>query len=170
MTRTTKHHLTMLALISALSLSSSILVACGDDAGSSTTAPQATPATTTETEYVVPGGAALSERQREMVIMVESYIAAWQATDGDGVASFMTTDGYIQYRDENTIYSVSDGTLQERVTNGPYGTLRTIAPMTVYDDWIVLSGTIDSMSLNWLSVVRFTSNGDVKIMSETIFI
>jgi hypothetical protein len=117
-----------------------------------------------------PGGAALSERQREMVSMVEAYGAAWQATDGDGVASFMTTDGYIEYRHDNTIYRVSDGTLQERVTNGPYDTLQTVAPMTVYDNWIVLSGRIDSMSLNWLSVVRFTSSGDVKIMSETIFL
>lgn len=171
MTRTTKHRLTMIVLLSSLSLSSSFLVVCGDDSdSSSTTASQATAATTTEPEYIVPGGAALSERQREMVSMVEPYIAAWQATDGDGVASFMTTDGYIQYPEDNSIYRVSDGTLQERVTNGPYDTLHTVAPMTVYDNWIVLSGRIDSMSLDWLSVVRFTSSGDLKIMSETIFI
>ena len=161
----------MIALLGSLSLSSSFLVACGDDSdsSSSTTASQAAAATTTEPEYIVPGGAALNERQREMVSMIESYLAAWQATDGDGVASFMTTDGYIQYPEDNTIFRVSDETLQERVTNGPYDTLHTVAPMTVYDNWIVLSGRIDSIGLNWLSVVRFTSGGDVKIMSETIF-
>jgi hypothetical protein len=123
-----------------------------------------------EPEYIVPGGAALSERQRDMVSMVEEYLAAWQATDGEGVASFMTAYGYIEYPHDDTIYRVSDGTLQERVTNGPYDTLQTVAPMTVYDNWIVASGRIDSMSLNWLSVVRFTPSGDVKIMSETIFL
>lgn len=102
--------------------------------------------------------------------MIEPYIAAWQATDGNGVASFMTADGYIQYRHDDAIYRVSDGTLQERVTNGPYDTLHTLAPMTVYEDWVVLSGRIDSMSLNWLSVVQFTPSGDVRIMSETIFL
>jgi hypothetical protein len=170
MTRTTKHRLTMIALISSLLLSSSFLVACGDDSDSSTTASQPTAATTVEPEYVVPGGAALSERQQDMVSMVEAYGAAWQATDGDGVASFMTADGYIEYPHDDTVFRVSDGTLQERVTNGPYDTLQTVAPMTVYDNWIVLSGRIDSMSLNWLSVVRFTPSGDVKTMSDTIFL
>lgn len=120
-------------------------------------------------QYVVPGGAALTERQREMVSMVEEYAAAWRATDGEGVASFMTAGGYVQYPEDNMIYRVSDGTLQARVTNGPYSTIHALAPMTVYDDRIVLSGRIDSMSLNWLSVVRFTAGGDVRIMSETIF-
>jgi hypothetical protein len=112
----------MIALLSSLSLSSSFFVACGDDSDSSTTASQATAATTMEPEYIVPGGAGLSERQREMVSMVEAYVAAWQATDGHGVASFMTADGYIEYRHDNTIYRVSDGTLQERVANRPYDT------------------------------------------------
>ena len=170
MARTTKLRLSTVALLSSLSLSVSFLVACADDSDSSSTASQVTAATTVDPEYVVPGGAALNERQREMVSMVESYVAAWQDTDGDGVASFMTAAGYIEYRHNNTIYRVSDGTLQGRVTNGPYDTLQTVAPMTVYDNWIVLSGRIDSMSLNWLSVVQFTSSGDVKIMSETIFL
>jgi hypothetical protein len=117
---------------------------------------------------VVPGGTALTERQREMVTMVEQYVAAWHATDGEGVASLMTADGYIQYPEDDTIYRVSDKTLQARVTDGPYSTLHALEPMTVYDNWVVLSGRIDSFSLNWLSVVRFTSSGEVRIISETI--
>jgi hypothetical protein len=168
MKRTTKHRPMLIGLISSLSLAAAFLVACGDDSDSSTTPSSATVATTAP-QYVVPGGAALTERQRVMVSVVERYVAAWQATDGEGVASFMTADGYIQYPEDNMTYLVSDGTLQTRVTNGPYSTLHALAPMTVYDNWIVLSGRIDSLTMNWLSVVRFTSSGDVRIISESIF-
>lgn len=134
------------------------LIGRGGEAGSETGA------------YVVPGTDTLTERQAEMMSIVDHYLAAWQDTDGEGVASFMTDDGFIEYWEEGWVFSVADGSLQNRVTNGPYSTLRTVDPMLVYVDRIVLSGRIESMNLTWLSVVRFTRAGDVRIVSETIYL
>ncbi|MCP3855180.1 MAG: hypothetical protein GY745_10105 [Actinomycetia bacterium] len=80
----------------------------------------------------------------------------------------MTDDGFIEYWEQGWVFSVADRSLQDRVTNGLYDTLRTFDPMLVYVDRIVLSGRIESLSLTWLSVVRFTRTGDVRIVSETI--
>jgi hypothetical protein len=120
--------------------------------------------------YVTPGTDTLTERQVEMMSIVDQYLTAWQSTDGDGVASFMTDDGFIEYREQGWVFSVADRSLQDRIANGPYDTLRTVDPKLVYVDRIVLSGRIESLDLTWLSVVHFTSSGNVKIVSETIYL
>ena len=120
--------------------------------------------------YVAPGMDTLTERQTEMMSIVDQYLAAWQKTDGDGAASYMTDDGFIEYWEQGWVFSVADRSLQDRITNGPYDTFRTFDPMLVYVDRIVLSGRIESLNLTWLSVVRFTTSGDVRIVSETIYL
>lgn len=119
---------------------------------------------------VSPGAEELTDRQSEMVDVVEGYVQAWAATDGDAVASFMTDDGVVVYPEQGWTFSVTDRSLQDRVTNGPYATLHTLDPKLVYENRIVLAGRIDSMDLPWLSVVAFTETGDVEIVSETIFL
>jgi hypothetical protein len=114
-------------------------------------------------------GAEITERQRDMLDFTDEYVAAWGDTDGDAVASFMTPDGYIEYPEDDAAFFVSDGTLQQRVSNGPYETLHAHAPRLVYGDRVVLMGRIDALSLDWLSVIRFTTSGDPLIVSETIF-
>jgi hypothetical protein len=114
------------------------------------------------------GGDGLTNRQDQMVEVVQDYISGWQATDGDLVASFVTDDGFVEYPAQGWLFNAADGTLQDHITNGPYETLRTLDPMLVHDDRIVLTGVIDSMSVNWISVVRFTTAGDLAIISETL--
>jgi hypothetical protein len=121
-------------------------------------------------DVVTASGTDITERQRDMLDITDHYLAAWSDTDGDAVASFMAPDGYIEYPERDEVYFVSDGTLQQRVSNGPYTTLHAHAPRLVYDDRIVLMGEIDALSLNWLSVIRFTTSGDPLIASETIFL
>ena len=170
MGRTTKHRPMTIALIGSLSLAAAFLVACGDDSDSSTTASQATLATTIAPHYVVPGGAPLTERQREMVTVTEKFIAAWQANDGEGVASLMTAGGEVVMPGENLTLLVSDGTLQQRVESiAAYSTLHALDPMLVHQDWIAVAGRIDSISVDWLIVLEFTSTGEVKIVSMTDF-
>ena len=82
----------------------------------------------------------------------------------------MTPDAYIEYPERDEIFLVSDGTLQDRVSNGPYATLHARAPAVVYDDRIVLMGRIDSLDLDWLSVIRFTTTDPPLIVSEALFL
>lgn len=118
-----------------------------------------------ETEVV--SATELTDRQQEMVEIVPQYIGAWQDTDGDAAASFMTDSGVVRYTPQGSNYHVSDDTLQLHISNGPYDGLRTVDPMLVYENRIVLTGTIDD-NLTWLSIVEFTESGDVEIVSETI--
>lgn len=120
--------------------------------------------------HVTPGASVLTERQLEMVDVVEQYLDGWRATDGDRVAAFMTENAYVEYPEEGVRVEVADGSLQHRISTGPYGTLENLDPMVVYEDRIVLTGRIDELSIPWLSVVRFTVVGDVKIVSETIYL
>lgn len=121
-------------------------------------------------DAVTVNGTEITDRQRDMLDIVDEYVAAWSATDGDAVASFMSPDAYVEYPERNEVFLVSDGTLQERVANGPYATLQAHAPALVYGDRVVLMGRIDALDLDWLSVIRFTASDPPLIVSETLFL
>ena len=123
-----------------------------------------------DSDYVVAGAGQLTDRQTLMVEVVEQYGDAWRATDGERVASFMTEDAYVEYPEEGWRFEVADGSVQDRVMNGPYASLEEFSPMMVFDDRIVLTGRVGSVSVRWLSVLHFTSTGDVKIISETLYL
>ncbi len=129
------------------------------------------PATTEPQAYVVPGGEALTDRQAEMVALLNDYLAAFQANDGEKAASFMTPEGYLEYPEmDGAVLRVSDGTFQAYVsTQAAYSTLVPFAPVTVSGDRIIVSGVADP-SIHWLSVIRFTPDGPVKIISESVYL
>lgn len=120
--------------------------------------------------YASPGTDKLTDRQTEMLDIAEDYAAGWTAKDGNAVALFMTDAGVVVYPEEGWTFSVTDGSLQDRVTNGPYSTSRTLDPMLIYGDRIVLTGRIDALDLAWLSILKFTRTGEVKIISETLYL
>lgn len=120
-------------------------------------------------EYVTPGGGQLTDRQALMLDVVEQYGDAWHSTDGEGVASFMTQDASVEYPEEEMRFEVADGSLQTRVANGPYASMDEYEPMMVFDDRVVLTGQVEP-SIRWLSILRFTTTGEVKVVSETIYL
>jgi hypothetical protein len=122
-------------------------------------------------EFVAPGldTEQLSTRQQEMLEVLQDYVGAWQAKDGEAAATFMTDDAVFFYYEQDDVYAVGDGTLQARITGGPYNTMRTFEPVMVYDDRVVLTGTVDAVNVRWLSVINFTQSGDVRIETETVF-
>lgn len=104
-----------------------------------------------------------------MLEVLQQYVEAWQATDGEAAASFMTDDAVFVYYEQDDVYAVSDGSLQARISGGPYTSMRTFEPVMVYDDRIVLTGTVDAVNVRWLSVINFAQSGDVGIETETVF-
>jgi hypothetical protein len=98
------------------------------------------------------------------------YLAAWSATDGERVEPLMIDTGYVEYLEQGWRFDVADGSLQQRISNGPYDSMELFSPMMVYEDRIVVTGSVHAVNVRWLSVIRFTSAGDVKIISESIFI
>ena len=130
----------------------------------------ADPEPDTALTYVTPGAEELSPRQAEMVDVAEQYLAAWLATDGQRVEPLMIDTGYVEYLEQGSRFNVADGSLQQRISNGPYDSMENFSPMVVYDHRIVLTGSVNAVNVRWLSVIRFTTASDVKIVSETIFI
>lgn len=113
-------------------------------------------------------GDALTARQEQMVEVVDGYVSAWQVTDGDLAASFMVDEGFVEYPSQGWVFRADDGTLQDRISNEAYASLRTLDPMLVYADRVVLTGSINSLGVGWISIFRFTASGDVQIVSESI--
>jgi hypothetical protein len=111
----------------------------------------------------------LSARQQQMLEVLQEYVGAWQAKDGEAAASFMTDDAVFVYYEQDDVYAVRDGSLQARISGGPYTSMRTFEPVMVYDDRIVVTGTVDAVNVRWLSVINFTQSGEVKIETETVF-
>ena len=51
-----------------------------------------------------------------------------------------------------------------------HASLEEFSPMMVFDDRIVFTGRVGSVGVRWLSVLHFTGTGDVKIISETLYL
>ena len=119
---------------------------------------------------VHPGSEALTPRQAEMIDVLEGYLAAWKARDGDLAATYMTDDAVFEYHEQGDSYPVADGSLQARISAGPYDTMRFFEPTMVYGNRIALTGTVDAVGVRWMSIIRFTEDGDeVLIDKETVF-
>jgi hypothetical protein len=119
---------------------------------------------------VTRNGVELTQRQVEMVDVAEQYVAAWQANDGDALTSFMTPDATFSHADLNDEYTVADGSLQTLVSRtAVYSTMQLDEPMLVDGDHLVLVGRIDSMNLEFLSVIDFTSDDPPLIESEVVY-
>jgi len=131
----------------------------------------ATPTTTAPSPYVLPAGGALTERQAEMVTVAGKYIEAIRANDGDRAVMFMTADAYLEYTELDEIFRVSDGRLQEHFDTLPeYGALHPYEPIMVVGDRLIISGIVDNTEARWLSIIRFTSDGPVLVMSEHVYV
>jgi len=129
------------------------------------------PTTTTSLPYVLPAGGDLTERQTEMLVVLGKYLEAIQANDGDGATAFVTPDGYLEYPELDQTFSASDGGLQDHFRTVPeYSALHPLEPKMVAGDRVIISGTVDNTDGKWLSIIRFTPDGPVLVMSESVYL
>jgi len=119
----------------------------------------------------VVAGDELTDRQREMVDVTEQYVAAFIAKDGDAVASFMVSDGYLAMPTlGDKIVRASDGSLQDWVESTGMIPNEFNYPVAVYGNQIVLTGHVDGIDedgVDWMILAEFTDSGEVKIVSDT---
>jgi hypothetical protein len=119
---------------------------------------------------VTRNGAAPTERELEMVDIAERYAAAWTSNDGDAAASYMTPDAVFTHADLGDEYTVDDGSLQALVSGTPvYRSMRFDEPVLVDGDRLVLLGRVDAMDLDFVSVIRFTTDDPPLIASEVVY-
>lgn len=152
----------------ALVVGGLVLAACGDDDDTSAPAFVAGLGDTVVVDGEVTDRDALTDRQQEMVEVARDYVNAWIDKDGDAVASFMTSDGYVVLPELNQTFRVDDGTLQEWVE----GTLSEIPnelndPLVVSGNQVVVVGYAERVDSDWMITLEFTGSGDVKIERDS---
>jgi len=116
---------------------------------------------------VLVGGGALTDRQQQMVGVLDQYMEAWRNGDGQTVASFHTPNGefVIASTDETTVYSVADGSLANYISRGQWTGKVLLTPMLVDGDHVTL---FYSFMGRRAAVVDFTSSGDVRIIRTMV--
>ena len=143
-----------------------VLAACGDDDSAGPAFVAGEFANTVVIDGEETNRDALTDRQLEMVEIARNYVNAWIDNDGDAVASFMTSNGFVELLGQT--YRADDGTLQEWVE----GTLSEIPnelndPLVVSGDQIVLVGYSERLETDWMITLRFTGSGEVQIESDS---
>jgi hypothetical protein len=117
-------------------------------------------------DVVTVDGSALTDRQAEMVAMIDGNFAAWQDNNVDEVLSYHTdTATFVALGAE---YPVADGSLAAYV-RAFYGApgMESVEPMVVVDGNTVVSfHTIGGMTL--VNVFDFTSSGEVLIARHEV--
>lgn len=117
-------------------------------------------------DVVTVDGTALTERQTEMVAMIDDAFTAWQENDVDAVLSYFTDGGVFAGTD--TTYRVSDGSLEGfvRFFSGASG-MEAVGQKIVLDDTTVVS--FHTLAGNtYTNVFRFTIAGDVLITRHDV--
>lgn len=123
-------------------------------------------ATDDDPEYVVAGGGSLTDRQREMLDVLDRYNAAWTGGDAATVASLFAPSGvYVKGSIELTPGEIATYLERERAT---YSTLETYEPVLVDGAKVVEMASIYNDNVHAASVIEFTTSGEVLIRRHTV--
>ena len=147
--------------------------ACSTESGSlqdeTTTIPLLT--TTSGTSQAPPitvGANELSDQQVRMVGSAYEWYRALKAGDGDLAASYMAETGLVHYPTRGQTLGVSDCSLAEWINAHPthYATLVTDCPPFVFNNTVVMTGTIDGI-LDALTVLEFSAGEGLEVTKAT---
>ncbi len=118
------------------------------------------------TAPVVVGGAALTDRQAQMVDLVDDYVVAWQRGDGAAAESMFTDDGVLDAF--GAVRTADDGGIAGYVAATPTPLLRLPDPVLIDDHQMLMLHTIDG-SMNSGNLMTFTETGDLLIVRHVMF-
>ena len=117
------------------------------------------------TAPVAVGGDDLTQRQQQMVDLVDDYTAAWRAGDGDAVAALFAADGVATIVGQEL--PVEGGVLAAYVEANPLPTLDVLEPMLVGEAGML--NYHEAAGFGTLSnVIEFTTEGELLIVSHEI--
>lgn len=116
-----------------------------------------------ESAYLA-GGGALSDRQEQMLDVLDDIGAAWRAGDPGAVAAVFVPTGYATYAGRS--YRIDDGSLASFVTGGDWSSLTALDPMLVDGNTVTFYYEISGV--HYLGAVQFTGTGDVLAIHQSI--
>ena len=110
------------------------------------------------------GGGALSDRQEQMLDVLDEVELAWRAGDAEAVSAAFVPTG--SATDGNASYRIDDGTLATYVTGGDWSSLTVLEPVLVDGNNVTFYYTVNGTS--YLGSVVFTGTGDVLAVHHKI--
>jgi hypothetical protein len=110
------------------------------------------------------GGGALSDRQEQMLDVLDEAVLGWRAGDPEAVAATFVPTGYATYAGQS--YRIDDGTLATFVTGGDWSSLTVLEPVLV--DGNTLTFYYEISGVHYLGSVEFTGTGDVLAVHQGI--
>lgn len=114
---------------------------------------------------IAAGGGELTERQEEMVAVLDDYTNAWDTSDGAAALETMTPTAFVTF--DNTSWRVEDGTLVRNIESGLYGpSLDHLDPILVEGNAIVAFHRYGGLEV--ANVFEFTNSGEVLITQHTM--
>jgi hypothetical protein len=109
---------------------------------------------------VAVGGGSLTERQQQMVDVLDEYEAAWRANDAAAVMAFFAPGG--SFSSAGTQYLMDDGSMAAFINGGSWDSLTGSDPVLVAGNEVALHTTW--AGTEWFNVIEFTASGDPLIV------
>ena len=116
-------------------------------------------------EVVVVGGGELTDRQEEMLRVVDEAHGAIIEGDGDALAALFVPQGLLRDPNHGMELRVDDGSLAGQINAGPAPSYQVDEPVVVLGDMVISTG---SWGDDFVHVFLFTPGGDVRIISDTL--
>lgn len=110
------------------------------------------------------GGGALSDRQEQMVDVLDEVEQAWRAGDAEALSAAFVPTG--SATDGNASYRIDDGALATYVTGGDWSSLTVLEPVLVDGNTVTFYYTVNGTP--YLGSVVFTGTGDVLAVHHKI--
>lgn len=118
------------------------------------------------TDAIVVGGGQLTARQEEMVALITGpWAEAWQAADGEAVASLFTPDGVMYDIGGGDVLTVADGTIEAFARQ--WSGLRHRSGMLVHGDRVIAVVQLAGREVG--AIIEFTGSGDLLVESNAMY-
>jgi hypothetical protein len=124
------------------------------------------PDTDADAVVVVVGGGELTQRQEEMIEMLDVYGEAYLGNDGAAVVEIFAENGTMSGLG-NPVLRADDGTLERfvndfPVSDGPFY----VEPVVVHDNTLRFAHKY--VGRTYFDIVTFTSSGELRIVSHLV--
>ena len=118
---------------------------------------------------VTPGAVAVTERQDEMLALVDGFTDAWNALDVDASTEYMTPQATFHLPLTGLEYSVRDGSYQEMMAGlTEIGALIVDAPVYVAGDALIQVFQVPDQTLRIVRVFDFEERQDELLISAVV--
>lgn len=112
------------------------------------------------------GGQPLTDRQQEMLAVVDQLLVDYRANDADAIIATFTPRGEKVVVGLGT-FRVDDGTLRTFLEGRNFASMELIEPIIIHENDVEL--VVSAAGAEWMNVFEFTTAGDVLVSSHVSF-